>query len=281
SFSKSWTASNRDRLRLKGRINPRGGRASMAGVTLLVSVNGTNVAAPVTLDSFGKASLTLGKTKIRAYLSSVTGKFKFSISGADLTTALGLPNATGTGKTNLDILLTISNGDFDIPVLGGIFETPYKTAAGKSSKARFKFKSHRTLTGVFNSNKTAAKLGKSGGYIVSFKGAIENEDDASVVPTGPVRIQIGDNVIILPAVAVNGKVTVPGLKRFRLTPIKHAFRLTTTELNNTGIPLPGNGAETGYRLPMQIQIPTGNTTNIFETIIELKRVDGTAPKWKR
>ncbi|MCG3150118.1 MAG: hypothetical protein PCFJNLEI_03596 [Verrucomicrobiae bacterium] len=281
SFKKSWVKPNRDRLRLIGRVNPRGARIDLTGATMLVTVNGLDLSAPLVLDAKGRGTIKIGKTKIKAFLSSKTGKFKFGISNVDLTDVLDLPSGSGSSLMNLDIVLTMLGGDFDIPVVGGIFETPYKTKAGKMSKARFKFKSHRTLTGVFNSNKTTAKLGKANGYSVAFKGAIENILDVPIVPTGPVRIQIGNNVLFVPANAVNGKVKLPGLKTFRLDTVKHTFRLKTTELDSTGIPLPGPGADLSYRLPMTIQVPNGATTNLFETIIELKRKTETKKAWKR
>jgi len=281
SFTKSWVKPNRDRLRLKGRVNPRGARADLTGATMLISVNGTNVAAPVLLDAKGRGSVTIGQSKVKAYLSSRNGKFKFNLSRVDLAGLLSLTNTTASGMLNLDIVLTITDGDFDIPQIGGVFETPYRSKSGKGSKGRFKFKSHRTLTGVFNSNKTTAKLGKANGYSVSFKGAIENVNDAPIIPTGPIRIQVGNNLIEVPLAAVNGKVKVPGLKKFRLKSAKHTFQFTTTELSATDLPPPGTDGETSYRLPMLIQIPTGTTTNTFETIIELKRKGSTGKSWKR
>jgi hypothetical protein len=281
SFSHIWSSANADRLRLKGKINPRGANTDFSGATMQVNINGVDIADPVTLDSKGRGAVTVSPIKIKASLRSANGKYSYSISGADLGTALGLTNVTESSLTDLNVTLTMLGTGMDIDTVTGVFETPCSTKAGKASKGKFVFKKNRTMTGVFNSNKTTAKMGKSGGYRVSFKGAIENENDASITPTGDIHIQIGSDVIDVPLAALTSKVAVPGLKKFQLVPAKHSFSLSTTELDNTGIPAPGNGAATSYRLPMMMMIPTGSTTNIFETIIELKRPDGTATSWKR
>jgi hypothetical protein len=47
------------------------------------------------------------------------------------------------------------------------------------------------------------------------------------------------------------------------------------------MPAAGAGAATVYELPITLTVPTAAGTNVFETIIELKRTDGTSTKWKR
>jgi hypothetical protein len=196
---------------------------------------------------------------------------------ADLAAVIALPDTTTNDLTVLHVSLTVSNANLDVPVITGDLESPYDSKAGQSTKGKFDFKKNRTLTGVFNSSKTSAKIGKSGGYTVSFKGSIENKDDASLEATGPIQIQIGNVVTeIPPNYTSNGT-----LKSFKLVPDKHTFSIETAELENTGIPAPGEGSATSYWLPLTIKLPTGQTTNLFETVIELKRSDGTDNNWKR
>ena len=91
----------------------------------------------------------------------------------------------------------------------------------------------------------------------------------------------GHNGLVTAAYLAPGASSAAGVKKFLLAPAKHSFRLSTTELADTLIPLPGTGAAMSHRLPMMMLIPTGLTTNVFETIIELKRPDGTATQWSR
>ena len=41
------------------------------------------------------------------------------------------------------------------------------------------------------------------------------------------------------------------------------------------------GAATAYELPITLTVPTAAGTNVFNTIIELKRLTSTSPKWQR
>jgi hypothetical protein len=185
------------------------------------------------------------------------------------------------GYTVLEIQLTVADADLDVPEIGGRFETPYATFAGKQTLGRFRFRINRTLSGVFQSTRTTAKVGAAGGYIVSFNGVIENENGLGLEPTGNIDLHIGNESLVVPLAAINGKGNVAGLKTFRLTYDLRRFRITTAELDDTGIPPAGAGQPTNHRLPMMMKIPTGTTTNIFETIIELKRPSGLDTRWKR
>jgi len=52
-------------------------------------------------------------------------------------------------------------------------------------------------------------------------------------------------------------------------------------LTATGIPLASANAPTVHELGIMFEVPVTGGTNIFETIIELKRPTGTSTKWKR
>ena len=93
-----WSSPNRDRFKIAGKLNPRGARTDLTGATMQISVNGTNLFAPVMLDSRGNAAVVSGSTKIKARLSSASGRYSFAISGTDLRAALGLVNTTGAGR---------------------------------------------------------------------------------------------------------------------------------------------------------------------------------------
>ena len=144
---------------------------------------------------------------------------------------------------------------------------PVTTTAGKSSKGKFTFKTHRTLTGAFNWNKTTAAQLTDGKFKIAGSGVIEAEGGVAVVPTGPARLTIGSGT------AANALLTIVDLT--------HTFKFSATELDSTGIPAASAGAPVSCQLPVLFEVPTASGTNIFETIIELKRTAGTSTKWKR
>ena len=267
SFGINWATGNADSLRFAGKINPRGAKSDLTGSTLQISLNGTPVSAPVTLNNLGVGAVVAGTTKIAARVSSATGAYSFSIAGADLRAASGLTNATGTGKTVLEVGLTIAGANLDIPELDGRLETPFATTAGKSSKGKFAFKTHRLLTGAFNWNKTTATQLKDGKFAVAGKGVIEARDGLSLAPTGAVGLLIGSDPAVGAAVS--------------LDPVKHSFAVKATELSATGLPATGVGAATVYLLPITLTVPTAAGTDTFSTVSELKRATGLTTKWAR
>jgi VCBS repeat-containing protein len=271
SFGMNWTTTDADRFKIKGKINPRGAKTDLTGATMQISINGTNLFAPVTLDSSGRGAVTVGSAKVKASFSSATGLYSFSISGIDLRAATGLVNVSGTGNIMLDVTLTIAGAMLDIPEISGQLETPFTTTADKSSKGKFVFKKDRTLTGAFNWNKTTAAQLKDGTFKVTGKGVAEAEGGAGIAPTGNTRVTIGGAVFTVPAADV----------QFVLDGTKRTFKIGASGLVGTGIPLASANAPTEYELPIMFEVPVVGGTNIFETIIELKRPDGTSTKWKR
>ncbi len=271
AFKLNRAAVNRDSFRIKGKINPRGAKLNLAGATMQISVNGTNLFAPVMLDSAGIGSATVGSVKVRAKLKSASGLYSFTLSGSNLRDAIGLPDANGSGQTTLDVTLTIVEADLDITTVRGLLETPYLSAAGKFSKGKFAFKTNRTLSGAFNLTKTTATQLGNGAFKLAAKGVIENEGGSAVTATGPVTVHIGNAVL-----------TVPGPRvKAAMNNLTRSFKFSVANLADTGIPPAGDGAPTAYRLPISFAMPNGDSTNTFETIIELKRPDGAAKKWSR
>jgi VCBS repeat-containing protein len=259
----NWATPNSDRFRISGKLNPRGARANVAGARIQVSVNGVPVGPAATFDAKGKAAA--GTTK--AKFSSTTGAYSFSVTGADLRNASGLTNATESSKAVVTVGLAINGANLDLPVVSGDLEMLVKSTAGKSSAGKFTFKSNRTLTGTFNWNKTAAAQLADGKFQVTGSGVIEAEGGTAVAQTGPARITVGGGTIS------GGVLTIADLT--------HTFKFSATEVDTTGLPAASAGAPVTCQLPVMFEIPTATGTNIFETIIELKRTAGTSTKWKR
>jgi hypothetical protein len=212
-----------------------------------------------------------GNTKIAARFSSATGSYSFGITGADLRSASGLTNLTGMGKAVLDVELSIAGANLDLSDLNAQLETPFTTVGGKSSKGKFSFKKHRTLSGVYNWNKTTATQLKDGKFAVAGKGVIESSAGEQLIPTGTIQITIGGEVLTPSTSGVT----------FGLDGVKRVFQLKATELSATGMPAAGGGAVTVYRLPIALAIPTVDGTNHFDTTIELKRPTDLSLKWSR
>jgi VCBS repeat-containing protein len=271
SFGVNWAVTNRDLFKIVGKLNPRGAKADLTGATMQVSINGTNVSAPVTLDSAGLGSVTAGSAKIKARFSGATGLYSFSITGGDLASAISLPNTTGSGLQMLDVTLTINGASLDIPAVTGELEALYVTTAGKSSKGKFAYKTNRTMTGVYNWNKTGVGQLKDGKFRITASGVIEASGGNAVIPTGNTRVTIGGSVFTIPD---------PNVK-FALIGTSRSFKISANELSGTGIPASGNGAATSYELPITFEVPTAGGTNVYQTVIEIKRLVGTSTKWLR
>ncbi|MEI6083587.1 MAG: Ig-like domain-containing protein [Verrucomicrobiota bacterium] len=267
SFAVNWASPNADSFRIAGKINPRGANVDLSGATMQLSLNGLPISAPVTLNNLGIGAVVSGATKIVARFSSATGAYSFGITGADLRSASGLTNSTGAGMTVLNVELSIAGANLAIPELNARLETPFTTAAGKSSKGKFSFKSHRLLTGAFNWNKTTAIQLQDGTFAVAGKGVIEARDGLSLLPTGPIGVFF----------VGNGAGQVTG----SLLPAKRTFAVRVTGLPTTSLPAAGIGAATVYLLPIVMVVPTADGTHRFDTIIELKRATPLTTKWAR
>jgi VCBS repeat-containing protein len=271
SFKINWATTGRDQFKIKGKINPRGARTDLTGATMQISINGTNIFDPVTLDSRGMGSATVGQTKVKAKLNSSTGAYSYQISGLDLRDVVGLPNATGSGLESLDVVLVISYADLQVTPIQATLENQFKTTAGKTTSGRFAFKKNRTITGVFNWNKTSATQLKDGTFKVTGNGVIENFGGTGIAPIGYVRVTIGGASFNIPAANV----------KFSLNSTARSFKISASGLVGTGIPISGANGPTVYELPIMFEVPVTGGTNVFETVIELKRPSATATKWKR
>jgi hypothetical protein len=229
-------------FKMAGRINPRGAKTDLSGATLQVLWNDTPVAPPVALDAAGNG--VSGNCK--AKFSSATGLYSISCAAPNVSALTGSP---------VRVTLMVDGANLDLSVLSATLET----VAGK-----FGFKTQRTLSGVYGWTKTVATQQPDGSFTIAARGVIEAEGGFPVVPTGNTRVTIGGHV-----------------SQTALLPSAYRFKFNAAALANTGIPPAGAGAPTVHRLPVMFEVPTATGTNIFETIIELKRATPTTTKWQR
>jgi uncharacterized repeat protein (TIGR01451 family) len=290
-FAINRTSENADRLIIKGKMNPRGCAADMSGATITIRVNGTPVLGPQALTAKGTFAAATGKGKF----SNKNGKYAFSVSGVDIAELVGLPNVTGSGLVAVTVEVEIENAGLATPVVTGEFEFAYKSAQDRATAGKFSFKKNRTLTGAYNLNRTSAKM-VGHGYVFSALGPILLDGSMPVVPRDDIILTIGGQDMVIPMSSLvrtgeddatsiytyNASLgAVPGLAQFVLDNRKRAFRVITSELDATGLPMPGNGEPTAHNLEFTIDFMTDGGNQIAESIVEPKRKSPTGTAWKR
>jgi VCBS repeat-containing protein len=269
-FSESWTRTHHDSYQVKGRMNPRGANANLAGATMLVAVNGVDLFTPLSLDSKGHGVMKLGSVIVVANFNSKNGRYRFKITGTNLRPIFSFPDITRTDSIPVNVQVTINGAGLDVSSAAAQLLMNYHSVQSRGTRGGFLFRNNRTLTGVFNLRSTQATQLKDGTFNVQTFGKIENEGGSPVIPTGPLTVRIGSDTPV-PSQQVKVSLTDDGL----------TVNLRGKKLANTGIPLTGAEAATSYRLPIQIIVTVGEGTQTFETIIELKRATPTSKHWKR
>jgi hypothetical protein len=263
----------------------------LSGATIAVDINDVNVLPPQTLDRRGKAKSTVGAIKTSCRLKNANGAYSIKVSGMDLSQALGLANQTEAGVTMVTVRLTINGAALDLPVTTAQIECPYRTKKDKASSVKFNFRKNQTMTGAFNSNKTAAA--EKGRVAVRMKGVIESDGSGPIVPTGDVTIQIGNAQIAVPVTTLSASgndyqlppqiapsAGTTTLTKFLLRNSKRAFSLSIAS-SDIPLPAPDPNGPMKYQLPVLIEVQTATGPMYFESIIELKRSKATSTKWKR
>jgi hypothetical protein len=282
----NWTAPDRDVFAVKGQVNPRGIKNNLAGTTVEIRLNNETIFAPVTLDAAGKYSGASGGVAVKVTLRGANGAYSVRLAGANLREALGLENVTGQGLTNLKVQLRIFDADLGVPVTTAQLETPFTTVAGKTSALKFSFRKNRTLSGVFNANKTVAATGKDGLQLVATRGAATGEGGVAVVPNGDIEVFVGTDEFTIPLAQLTASGTDysytgakgAGVVRFGLRNSLRSFLLAAA--GDLGLPGLGNGI-LAQDLPIMIRVPTADGLVTFESLVELKRSSDASPKWKR
>jgi hypothetical protein len=291
SFAIDWVAHalghNNDIFTISGKINPRNIATNLSAATVAIKVNGTLLAAPQPLG-------LKGSFRFSYLLNSSSGAYQFTVSGLDLRQVLGLANTIQSGVTNVTVEIEFQNAGLATPVLTGELKMPYSNVANQKTSGKFGFAKNQTLTGAFNFNKTSAKQGPSGGFVVNVRGIILAKGSGPVVPNGDITLTVGGEVIVIPRVSLvsigaapaaiirySPATVINGLAALSIDNNKHTMTLITTELAGTGLPQAGTNAPTKADTRVTISIPTATGPMIFETTIELLRSAPTSTTWKR
>jgi uncharacterized repeat protein (TIGR01451 family) len=283
----NWADLNRDGFSIRGQINPRGMNDDLSGATISLEIDGITIVPTLTLDARGIAASVAGGIKVKCRLKNTNGAYSLKVSGIDLRSALGLANQTGAGFAMINVRLIINGANLSVPVMTAGLEPAYRTTADKSSSLRFNFRKHRTLSGVFNCNKTTA-TDSSKGEKVRVRGVFTGDNGDVITPTGDVTLQIGASTMTIPVTSVSsaaGAWQYSGSTGFmtaslRFSNVKRGFSLSLST-DTVSLPAAGAGMPTTSDLPVTIKIPTANGVMVFESIVELKRKSPTATTWKR
>src|SRR5207249_10165301 len=123
SFRVDRSVVNHDRLRIKGRINPRGSKTDLDGATMQLNINGTDISGPVSLNSRGTAQKVVGTATIKARFSNATGRYSYRIRGLNVSEAIGLPKASGSGLWPLNVTINVKVAVLVITSFSGKYET--------------------------------------------------------------------------------------------------------------------------------------------------------------
>jgi hypothetical protein len=280
----------KDRLSISGRVNPSGANLDLSGANMVLWVNGVQLLPAVVLDQHGKANGVIGGVTYKFQLSWLDGSYSLYMEGLDLSATMGVPNVTATILQDVSMRLVIENGNLAIPIVDGTFECPCTTKAGKISRLSFQGQSNRTLTGVYNC-KTTEVWQKGEVYVVQVNGSIEADGGDPVQPTGDITVLIGDATLVIPFAQMidNGSfwsykyknAAGSGVIQFRLKSRRHTFSLLVSDVAATGIPLSGLGATEKHLLRVQLQVPTASGVAVFDSTVEILRLDGGHTYWMR
>ena len=286
-----------DSFRIKGRINPRRIVGDLSGATLGLSINGAPLSAPLALSSTGGVSSPRGASpRIRCRLRGTTGAYRCSVRRTDLRAAVGLPNARAKGRTVVGVRLEVAGAGLPEPILSGLYEFRYRTQHDHTTRGRFRYRKHRTLTGVYLSTRTRARQLRKGGHRMTARGPVFPVGAKPLVPAGDVQLTMGDAVMRIPfgTLVRRGRTdgtsrwtwsrkrgAVPGLERFSINNRTRRFRLAMRHPGGPVIPAAGARAPTVADLRITIEIPTAGGVQLCETIVELKRRLPTSRRWKR
>ena len=285
-----------DSLSVSGRINPRGANHNLSGATVTLIVNDVQLIPAVPLGTRGSAR---GHVAYTVQFDWLSGAYSFIVRGLDLRAATGAPNVTGRTLLNLPMSLSIQTAGLDIPLVAGTFECPCATTAGKASRITFNNKSNRTLTGLYLCTTTlvqqqgnaepGAQAARSGAvHNIKVEGVIETLGGGAVNPTGDITVKLGDATLLIPFEQMSERGSVwsykgagPGITGFSLDNGKHTFSLSASKVEDTGIPLTGQGAPKSYRLDIQLQMQTEGGAMGFDSTVEILRPFSSDWTWRR
>jgi hypothetical protein len=296
-FTVNWRSHEKgvaaDTFSIAGALNASGLNENLTGATVRVNVNAVDLTPATVLDAWGKAKSAKGTTPARK-LALSSRRFSYSYKGLDLRDVLNIANETGSGTTDVTIEMEVLGAGLVTETWLGVLEFVYKTREGKKTTGKFSLRRDRCATGAFCSSSTSAAE-KSGGHVVSAKGAMSAVGGAFLVPekgadpvlivtvgdADPIRIPY-ENLVIggpanLPSVFSVAR-GFPGISRLTLNNKSRSFVLKTEAIQGTGL-LPRGEGEDSASLRIRIEVITTTGSRLFETTILLTRKKTTSGKW--
>jgi hypothetical protein len=277
-----------DTLTLRASLNPLGA-VDAAGGVVTFALGGTVLFTSVATASNGRAKGVTGSgvaysVRFDAHKGDVTAVVK----GLDLRSATGLSDDAGAGVVPIRITARVDGVGLVHPVAGADLEFGHSTKSGKFTKGAFRYAKSRSLSGVFAAETVQAKCTDTGVHALRWSGVLTGADGAPVVPTGPIKLMIGDTASVVAPIgefAVSAKRVriakagfVDGLAKFDYRSDKGTLRFTTTALPGMGLPATG---AVFAELPARIEFATADGNVAFETTIGLSRKSPAAAKWDR
>ncbi len=286
-------------LKLSGDF-PNAGTNDFSGATVALQINGQSVAPATSVRSRSSARDARAKGFSFIPIIGSNGKFSLKLSGGNLRNAFGLRKQNGKRRIRSEVAIDVGGTTAATSRVRGIIEADFTETDSGKAKGKFSFITLGTPTGAFKSQRTSARLGKSGGYSITGKGPILGQLSQPIDPTGDLVITIGDSTtsvfetITIPLASFVIKGTAPkqtytyssklgavtGLKKFQINNAKRNFTLATDELTNTGIPGTGAGG-TAFNLPIVISTTTSGGLRQLTTNVNILRKDTSSGSWKR
>jgi len=279
-----------DAVVLVGVINTGGWPVNFGGSKFTLSLNGTAVLGPVTLNANGTAIVT-STPSYRVLIQRNTGEFSITLSGVDLRPANLATNSTASGKIPVDLKLGFSGGGFSLPVSSqGTFSFSYQSLQNVRTLGTYNLAKSPPASGYFLV--TAASAAQSGGKeFFTASGAFQAQGGNSMTPNGSLEVDVGGAVLSIPQASIVkiGNVliympvagSVSGLRGLIFNQATHVFSISVGPLAGTGIPLAGVSAAKTCTIQLRIVVPTAAGTQVFLSQVDLHRSISTSTTWSK
>lgn len=295
-----WRTTGNDRLKLVGRIHPGGMTPNLAGVEVVITIDGNALTTAEILDENGTFRSERGAEPYVKYsLDPNTGRFAFDLASVDLQTHTPwIGNATYEGAYFLTVDVFIAGSGLYRPVRWARIPVAFRSKLGKKFQGKFQFKKTAPSVGLLEASSVRADEEATGhgitidGWITANAGGpLEPVDEP--LEAGDVRIRIGSASYDVPfaSLVVTEKkgqkrytyqgTAVPGLVDFVIDNAKRTFSLSTTETTGTGIPTAGPGESTTASFPFEMDVETARGVVHFGTRLEVLRSSASSTRWKR
>jgi hypothetical protein len=297
SYLVDWRAHQagrtRDRLKVRGWINPAGLRKDMAGTTLELRIN-DNLVVAAPLDSRGifRSTLPTGD-RVYASLDPKRGVYLVEITRTDLRDILPLDQSTVDGEFEVPIEIIIPTADTTSIRNRAEF---FSRLNGSGSRTTGTFRAAREdlLDGVFIVKKVLAKFSSGrNAYRMRVRGWLTLDGAEPYAPTGDITVGLGGFEGVIPFADVRRRGSSDANARYRYNS-NGDLRLFTYDARSlrieikTGfipadqvnlVPMPPSDRTADLAVLLQSSVPGGRLRATSE--VELVRRNASSAKWSR